>query len=50
MKVGYAAPQEQAPPSITGKNMGKLAAGGAAFMGGGMALQHLIEKLKKLKK
>ena len=50
MKVVYAAPQEQAPPSITGKNMGKLAAGGAAFMGGGMALQHLIEKLKKLKK
>ena len=50
MKVVYAAPQEQAPPSITGKNMGKLAAGGAAFMGGGMALQHVIEKLKKLKK
>jgi hypothetical protein len=50
MKIVYAAPQEQAPPAITGKNMGKLAAGGAAFMGGGMALQHLIEKLKKLKK
>jgi DNA-binding ferritin-like protein len=50
MKIVYAAPQEQAPPAITGKNMGKLAAGGAAFMGGGMALQHLIEKLKSVRK
>lgn len=40
---------EHEPPAITGKNMAKLIAGGAAFTGGGMALQALIAKLKSMR-
>ena len=40
--------QQEAPP-LSGKNLGKLAVGGAAFTGGGMGLEKLISKLKGVK-
>ncbi len=41
--------EQQETPPLSGKNLGKLAVGGAAFTGGGMGLEKLLSKIKGMR-